>query len=123
MSKRQKRDPQGIEPGMEVDTTSGDLEQSDLSSPRVVDVVHTRQGKLKRLVLQKGRFFKKKLAVPAERIKDIQPGKSTSEEPGQVLIDVSKEEMAALAASKKKTARSPPRRRDCPCSSTPSFRR
>lgn len=86
-----------IEPGMVVEATKGDLGEEDVSKPKVTEVVHDQQGKVDKVVVQKGVIFRKTLEIPADRIASInQEGSADENVPGKVIVDVSKAESEAL---------------------------
>ena len=68
MSKKHKNSEETIETGMEVEATRGDLGEEDVSKPKVTEVVQDQQGKVDKVVVQKGVIFKKTLEIPADRI-------------------------------------------------------
>lgn len=89
-----------IEPGMEVEATKGDLGEEDVSKPKVKDVVQDQQGKIDKLIVQKGVIFRKTLEIPADRIQSIDQKDIADESiPGKVVVDVSKKEAESLAAT------------------------
>jgi hypothetical protein len=98
MTKKQKPGANNIEPGMEVEATRGDLGEEDISKPKVSSVVQDRHGKVKKLVVQKGVVFKKKLEIPADRIQSVDADNQDESITGKVTVDVSKEEAASLTS-------------------------
>jgi NRAMP (natural resistance-associated macrophage protein)-like metal ion transporter len=97
MAKKKNPNARDIEPGMVVEATKGDLGEEDVSKPKVADVVEDQNGEVKKLVVEKGVVFRKKLEIPADRIRSV---KQTEDEktPDKVTIEVSKEETRALTA-------------------------
>src|SRR5438477_2770118 len=57
---------------MAVETTEGDLGQTDLSKPRVVEVKEGQDGKIEGVTIEKGGIFKKKIEVPADRVEGVE---------------------------------------------------
>jgi NRAMP (natural resistance-associated macrophage protein)-like metal ion transporter len=97
MAEQQKRARDAsIEPGMNVKTTSGDLGKNDISRPKVKEVVHDAQGNIDQVIIQKGVIFRKEIAVPADRIEQVEP--ATNQEPGTVVTEMSEQEADALTA-------------------------
>ena len=93
-----------IEPGMEVEATKGDLGEEDVSKPKVKDVVQDQQGKVDKLIVQKGVIFRKTLEIPADRIQSIDQKDLAGESiPGKVVVDVNKKETESLAATGSET--------------------
>ncbi len=104
--KKQKPETQNIdnttyiEPGMEVEATRGDLGEEDVSKPKVTEVVQDQQGKVDKLVVQKGVVFKKTLEVPANRIQSIDHRDiEDASMPGKVIVDISKKEAESLTST------------------------
>ena len=99
MAKKRRPDPkQDIEPGMMVEATRGDLGEDDVSKPKVTDVVEDEHGNVEKLVVKKGAVFKKKLDIPADRVQSVDQGTDAKKQPGRVVVDVGKQEVADLAA-------------------------
>ncbi len=97
MTKKQKKTEETIETGMEVEATRGDLGEDDVSKPKVTEVVQDQQGKVDKLIVKKGKIFKKTLEIPADRIASINQEDNVDESvPGKVIVDVSKKEAEAL---------------------------
>jgi hypothetical protein len=91
MTEKAKKPEETIEPGMVVEATRGDLGEEDVSKPKVIDVVEDHQGKVDKLVVQKGVIFKKTLEIPADRIESIeQEDRGDESIPGKVIVDVGK---------------------------------
>src|SRR6266487_1938065 len=89
-----------IEPGMEVEASKADLGEEDVSKPKVTGAVQDQQGKVDKLVVQKGVIFKKTLEIPADRIQSINQEDSADESiPGKVTVDVSEKEAEALTST------------------------
>ena len=102
-SKKQKSETKNtdnttnIEPGMVVEATRGDLGEEDVSKPKVTEIVQDQQGKINKLVVQKGVIFKKTLEIPADRIQSIEQVDSKDDNlSGKVIVDVGKKEAEAL---------------------------
>ena len=85
-----------IEPGMIVEATRGDLGEEDVSKPKVAEVVEGEQGKVEKLIVEKGFIFRKKLEIPANRIKDVEREAEENQLPGKVTVEVSKDEAKSL---------------------------
>lgn len=83
----------GVEPGMIVETTGGDIGDTDISKPEISDVVRDRMGRLKRLVVRKGVLFRKELEIPADRVQKVE------EDERKVIVDVGPSEADALTAT------------------------
>src|SRR6266480_5247036 len=97
MTKKHIKPEETIETGMEVEATRGDLGEEDVSKPKVTEVVQDQQGKVDKVVVQKGVIFRKTLEIPADRIASInQEGSVDESVPGKVIVDVSKKEAEAL---------------------------
>lgn len=94
-------DARKIEPGMNVEATGFDLGESDVSKPKVAGVARDEQGNVKKLVVQKGVLFKKKLEIPADRIESVDRHAHDDAPQGKVTLDVGQEEMRSLEASGK----------------------
>jgi len=91
MAKKQKEAGETVETGMIVEATKGDLGEEDVSKPKVTGVVHDQQGKVDKVVVQKGVIFRKTLEIPADRIASINQEDSVDENvPGKVVVDVGK---------------------------------
>jgi NRAMP (natural resistance-associated macrophage protein)-like metal ion transporter len=97
MAKKQIKPEESIETGMEVEATKGDLGEEDVSKPKVTEVVQDQQGKVDKVIVQKGVIFKKTLEIPADRIASTnQEGTRDENGSGKVIVDVSKKEAEAL---------------------------
>jgi hypothetical protein len=84
---------------MEVEATRGDLGEEDVSKPKVTEVVQEQQGKVDKVIVQKGVIFRKTLEIPADRIASInQEGSVDEGVPSKVIVDVSKKEADALTS-------------------------
>ncbi len=100
MTKKQKNQKETIETGREVEATGGDLGEEDVSKPKVTEVVEDQQGKVDKVVVQKGVVFKKALEIPADRITSINQEDSEDERAtGKITVDVSKKEAEELTAA------------------------
>ena len=112
MARRTGRDPQTteepsasqapesaneIERGMVVETTSGDLGEDDISKPKVTEVIHDEQGQVEKLVVTKGVIFKKRIEVPVDRVREVDPANEQAPE-GEVVIAAAAKEIDALKA-------------------------
>src|SRR5690349_15526057 len=93
-------DLDAVRPGMEVEAAGGDLGEGDVTRPKVADVKRDRRGKLRTLMVRKGLIFKKEIAVPADRVQQVErtPAHRAApdDEPGKVTIDASEREIDAL---------------------------
>src|ERR1700720_2571026 len=96
MNRKKNTRSEDIERGMIVETTGGDLGEEDLSKPKVAEVVVDEQGEVEKLVVEKGLIFKKKLDIPADRIKSVEPELEANQAQGKVTVEVSDEEANAL---------------------------
>lgn len=100
MARKQNKTEETIEPGMEVEATRGDLGEEDVSKPKVTEVVTDQQGKVDKLIVQKGVIFKKTLEIPADRITSINQENSMDEgTQGKVIVDIGKKEAEALTST------------------------
>jgi NRAMP (natural resistance-associated macrophage protein)-like metal ion transporter len=101
MTQKQQDDAQeqDIEPGMQVETTGGDLGEKDIDQPRVSKVIRDQNGNIKDVVVSKGVVFRKKLDVPADRITSVEPAPSGNPAQGEVTIDTTRGEIAALKST------------------------
>ncbi len=70
-----------VEPGMEVETTGGDLGARDVSRPRVEKVIRDALGRVRDVIVEKGVIFRKEIDVPADRIEEVEPG--ADDQPGE----------------------------------------
>ena len=88
-----------IEPGMVVEATQGDLGEEDVSKPKVTEVVQDQQGKVDKLIVQKGVIFRKTLEIPADRVQSIDQENIEDEStPGKVVVEVGEKEAELLTA-------------------------
>jgi hypothetical protein len=88
-----------IEPGMVVEATQGDLGEEDVSKPKVTEVVQDQQGKVDKLIVQKGVIFRKTLEIPADRVQSIDQENIEDEStPGKVVVEVGEKEAESLTA-------------------------
>ncbi len=71
MAEEHKKEPNNVEPGMDVDVTKGDLGEKDISKPKVSGVERDEHGNVKQVSVIKGLVFKKKLDIPADRIEEV----------------------------------------------------
>ncbi len=84
---------------MVVEATRGDLGEEDVGKPKVTEVVEDKQGKVDKLIIKKGKIFKKTLEIPADRISSIEQEDSEDESvPRKVIIEVGKKEAEALTS-------------------------
>ncbi|MFL5694288.1 MAG: NRAMP family divalent metal transporter [Ktedonobacteraceae bacterium] len=95
MTNKKKRKTKKVAEGMEVEATQGDFGEADISKPRVTELVQDAQGHVEKLVVSKGAVFKKKVAIPADRVQAVDPKKG---EQGKVTIETDPGEMDALKA-------------------------
>jgi hypothetical protein len=91
-----------IKPGMDVDVTRGDLGEQDISKPKVAKVARNRQGQVKKVLVRKGIFFRKKLEIPAERIQSTDTTPQDDQAPGKVTIAAARERQARSRLSKRR---------------------
>jgi hypothetical protein len=93
-------DVTNIEPGMEVEATTGDLGEEDVSKPKVKRVVQDQRGNVDKLIVQKGVIFRKTLEIPADRVQSVDQEDIADENvPGKVIVDVGKKEAESLKAT------------------------
>jgi len=85
-------------PGMKVQATGGDLGESDISKPKVSEVVEGSNGNAEKLVVKKGVVFKKTLEIPADRVQSVKTT-TRGDKQGKVTVDVSAAETRALKAT------------------------
>jgi NRAMP (natural resistance-associated macrophage protein)-like metal ion transporter len=97
MAEKQQEDGNKIEPGMEVETTEGDLGEADVSKPIVSDVTRGPRGNIKKLTIKKGVIFKKELEIPADRVQQVEQT-DLSHTNGKVIIETHKKEIENLTA-------------------------
>lgn len=86
-----------VEPGMEVQATSGDLGKADVSKPRVKQIQRDHAGQVEAVVVQKGVVFRKELVVPAERIAHVEE-QNEEGNAGSVVVKMSQQEAEELSA-------------------------
>jgi NRAMP (natural resistance-associated macrophage protein)-like metal ion transporter len=98
MEDQQQSDTENIEPGMTVETTKGDLGETDVSKPKVTKVVKNSRGQAKKVVVKKGIIFKKTLDIPTDRIEEVEQDTTDEQNPGVVKIEVGKQEAEELTA-------------------------
>jgi hypothetical protein len=96
--KKRKPDAGRIEPGMNVEATQGYLGEEDASKPKVTDVAQDEQGNVKKLVVEKGVLFKKKLEIPANRVLAVELESEKGVPQQKVIVDVGREETQFLLA-------------------------
>ncbi len=96
--KTQSHDANQVEPGMIVEATQGDLGETDVSKPKITDVVQDAQGNVEKVVVSKGVVFKKKIDIPADRIQSVQTEQTSEGEDGTAIIATDEAEMLALTA-------------------------
>ncbi len=85
-----------IEPGMEVETTGGDLGTRDVSRPHVEKVIRDAFGRVRDVIVEKGVVFRKQIEVPADRVEEVEPG--ADDKPGEVVIEATPREVRHLSA-------------------------
>ncbi len=95
-TKGQKPALNEIQPGMEVEDTGHELGESDISKPQVTAVIRDEQGQVKYLIVSKGLLFKKKVVVPASRIKEVKLEPENKKGPGEVVIETNLEDEQEL---------------------------
>ncbi len=96
MNQKKNSKTKDIEPGMAVEATRGDLGEEDVSKPKIAEVVEDNQGDVEKLVVEKGVIFRKKLEIPANRVKAVESEPEQEEPRGKVRVEVSKEEAKEL---------------------------
>jgi Mn2+/Fe2+ NRAMP family transporter len=98
LDKKEEIHPAQIEPGMVVEATEGDLGETDVSKPKVTDVVRDETGQPEKLVVKKGVIFQKKIEVPVERVQAVEPDPANPSqgEAGKVVIAASEAETGQL---------------------------
>lgn len=96
MNRKKSSRPKDIEPGMVVEATRGDLGEEDVSKPKVAEVREDEQGDVEKLVVEKGVIFRKKLEIPAGRVKAVESKPEQEGPQGKVTVEVSKVEAGAL---------------------------
>src|SRR5437016_2776097 len=92
----QKPDLNEIQPGMEVEDTEHELGESDMSKPRVSAVIRDEQGQVEYVIVSKGLLFKKRVVVPANRIKEVKQEPQDKKGPGKVVIETTLEDEQQL---------------------------
>lgn len=85
-----------VEPGMEVETTGGDLGARDVSRPHVEKVIRDAFGRVRDVIVEKGVIFRKEIEVPADRVEEVEAGKD--DQPGEVVIETTPREIRELRA-------------------------
>lgn len=98
MADEQQSDTEHIEPGMTVETTKGDLGETDVSKPKVTKVVKNSRGQAKEIIVKKGVVFKKTLEIPIDRVQNVDQDTTDEQNPGSVKVEVGKQEAADLTA-------------------------
>ncbi|HEV2403836.1 MAG TPA: divalent metal cation transporter [Ktedonobacterales bacterium] len=86
-----------IEPGMVVETTGGDLGDTDLSKPKVAEVLRDKRGRVEKLIVSKGVIFRKRIEVPVERVEAVESPDAKAPE-GEVVISSTEMEIDTLKA-------------------------
>ena len=118
MDKREARRLPQIKPGALVEATEGDLGETDVSKPRVEEVVENEKGEVEKLIVKKGVIFQKKVEVPVERVKEVvtENGKNSpeiapahGEESAKVVIAANEAETEALGATGQETLEPAPK--------------
>src|SRR3954451_14572161 len=99
MSDKHSSHKQEIQPGMLVESTDGDLGEADVSKPKVTDVVQDQNGDPEKVVVTKGVLFKKKVAIPAERVQTIEQAHDNDPDQGKLTVDTREAEISALKAT------------------------
>lgn len=85
-----------VEPGMEVETTGGDIGAHDVSRPHVEKVIRDAFGRVRDVIVEKGLIFRKEIDVPADRVEDVETG--ADDRPGEVVIETTPREIRELRA-------------------------
>lgn len=80
--------------GMDVEATKGDLGERDVSKPRVEKVTRDKHNHVSDIVVEKGKLFKKRIEIPADRIQQVKTARGKGE--GKVVIDGEERELEAL---------------------------
>ncbi len=83
---------------MEVEAAQGDLGERDVTKPKVRQIVRDAWGNVTKVIIAKGVFFRKQLEIPVERVIDVTPPSSSTDERGKVLVATEKDEIKGLAA-------------------------
>lgn len=83
---------------MVAEATDGDLGESDVSKPRVKDVMRDDDGGVRSVVIEKGVIFKKDIVVPADRIDAVVPQGQGPTGASEVTIAASEPEIEGLSA-------------------------
>jgi NRAMP (natural resistance-associated macrophage protein)-like metal ion transporter len=86
---------------MEVEATKGDLGESDVSKPRVEEVIRDTNGQVESVMVRKGAVFQKKIEVPADRVQKVEAGRGS--QGGKVVINGGEKELEALKAHRVET--------------------
>ncbi|MFL5702911.1 MAG: NRAMP family divalent metal transporter [Ktedonobacteraceae bacterium] len=84
---------------MLVESTEGDIGEADVSKPKVTDVVQDHNGDVEKVVVTKGVLFKKKVAIPADRVQTIEQTHDNDADQGKLTVDTSQAEISALKAT------------------------
>src|ERR1051326_1840399 len=98
-AKKHKANVEKIEPGMVVEAAEGDLGETDVSKPKVEDVVENHNGNVEKVVVTKGIAFKKKIEIPAGRIQSVDSPSQEDTAQGKVIIDTNQREIASLTSA------------------------
>jgi NRAMP (natural resistance-associated macrophage protein)-like metal ion transporter len=98
-AKKHKANVEKIEPGMVVEAAEGDLGETDVSKPKVEDVVEDHNGNVEKVVVTKGIAFKKKIEIPAGRIQSVDSPSQEDTAQGKVIIDTNQREIASLTSA------------------------
>ena len=98
-AKKHKANVEKIEPGMVVEAAEGDLGETDVSKPKVEDVVEDHNGNVEKVVVTKGIAFKKKIEIPAGRIQSVDFPSQEDTAQGKVIIDTNQREIASLTSA------------------------
>jgi NRAMP (natural resistance-associated macrophage protein)-like metal ion transporter len=90
MNQEYELDQQAIKPGMEVEATRGDMGEQDVSKPKVKGVKKDANGFINKVIVEKGKIFRKELDIPVDRVEQVEADK--------VVINVKESELEALTA-------------------------
>ena len=93
--KHSQKQEEEIIQGMIVEATEGDLGAQDISPAKVTDVKKDAQGHIEGIEVKKGILFRKKLAIPVDRIREVDAA-IDGQKSGDVKIDVDEPELESL---------------------------
>lgn len=87
MTKEQNPNLNQIQPGMDVEDTRDLLGEHDITKPEVSKVIRNQQGKVEDIAVSKGPPFEKKIEVPANEIKAVEPETQKRKDSRKVEIE------------------------------------